>query len=252
IRRSSYRFVHGHEFGAVGKGRLDLDFVDHLGDAVHDLAARDHMRALLHQLGDRAPVARPFEDEIRDQRHRLRMVELDAAFEPAPRHHGGHGDQQLVLFARGEIHARLVQWTQQCGSLPPRNVATSAMRSCRKAAPSAAHSRATAIPFQAEVPTSPRNREASARSGSIVSAPPGTISTVAMPAPPLATPASWSFSAMGPSSRTLSAKTSTPPRRIRHRSNRNPCLTASPMPVRPNTTPWGNTRGAAAPQQLGC
>ena len=63
-----------------------------------------HVGALLHQLGDGAAVARAFENEIGNQRHGLRMVELDAALEPAPRHHRGHSDQELVFFARREVH----------------------------------------------------------------------------------------------------------------------------------------------------
>ena len=69
---SADRVVHGDQLGAVGKGRLDLNVVDHLGDAVHDLGARDHMGAGFHQVGDAAAVARAFQDEIGDQRHRLR------------------------------------------------------------------------------------------------------------------------------------------------------------------------------------
>ena len=36
---SADRLVDGDELGAVGEGRLDLDVVDHLGDALHDLVA---------------------------------------------------------------------------------------------------------------------------------------------------------------------------------------------------------------------
>ena len=37
--------MHGYQLGAVGKCRLDLDVVDHLGDAVHALGAGDDLRA---------------------------------------------------------------------------------------------------------------------------------------------------------------------------------------------------------------
>src|SRR3546814_9129006 len=40
------RVVHGHQLGAVGEGRLDLDLVDHLGDAVHHLGAGQHGAAV--------------------------------------------------------------------------------------------------------------------------------------------------------------------------------------------------------------
>ena len=43
--------MDGDELCAVRKGRLDLDVVDHLGDAVHYLRAREHVGAGLHQLG---------------------------------------------------------------------------------------------------------------------------------------------------------------------------------------------------------
>ena len=77
--------MHGDELGAVGKSRLDLDVVDHRGDAVHHLIGGDHMRARLHQLGHGAAVARALDDEIGDERHRLGMIELHAAFEPPAR-----------------------------------------------------------------------------------------------------------------------------------------------------------------------
>ena len=63
-------------------------------------ARREHMRAGFHQPGDGFAVARAFQDEIGNQRHGFRVIELDAALEPAARHHRGHGDQQLVFFAR--------------------------------------------------------------------------------------------------------------------------------------------------------
>ena len=37
--------MHGDELGAVGKRRLHLDVVDHLGDAVHHLRAHVLTRA---------------------------------------------------------------------------------------------------------------------------------------------------------------------------------------------------------------
>ena len=69
------------------------------------LRAGDDLGAGLHQFGDGAAVARALDDEIGDERDRLGMVELDAALQPAARHHGGHRDQQLVFFARRQIHA---------------------------------------------------------------------------------------------------------------------------------------------------
>src|SRR6478752_258459 len=77
--------MHGDELGPVWKGRLDLH--------------------VIHQLGDRTTVARTLDHEIGDERNGLRIVELDAALQPSPRHHGSHGDEQLVLFARRQVHA---------------------------------------------------------------------------------------------------------------------------------------------------
>ena len=101
--------MDGDELGAVGEGRLDLDVVDHRGDPVHHLVGGEHMRAGLHQFGDRAPVARPLDDEVGDQRDRLRVIELDAALEPPARHHRRHGDQKLVFFPGRQIHERASQ-----------------------------------------------------------------------------------------------------------------------------------------------
>ena len=58
--------------------------------------------APMHQFGHRAAVARAFDDEVGDDGDRLGMVELDAALQPAARHHGRHRDQELVLFAGGD------------------------------------------------------------------------------------------------------------------------------------------------------
>src|SRR6185437_14489414 len=87
---SADRIVHGDELGPVGERRFHLDVVDHFRNAGHHLRAREHMRAGLHELGDGPAVPRAFHDEIGDQRHRLRMIELDAALEPSARDHRRH------------------------------------------------------------------------------------------------------------------------------------------------------------------
>src|SRR5882757_186776 len=102
---SADRIVHGDELGAVGESGFDLDVVDHFGDAIHHLVAGEDVGALLHQLGDAFAVARAFQDEVADQRHRFRMVELDAAIEAAARHDRGHRNQQFVFFPRRQIHS---------------------------------------------------------------------------------------------------------------------------------------------------
>src|SRR5690242_18448773 len=233
---SADRIVHGDELGAVGKGRLDLDVVDHLGDAVHHLRARHHMRAFLHQLGDGFAVARAFQDEIGNQRNRLRVIELDAALEPPARHHGGNRDQQLVLLTRRQVHRRLsiIGYCNQSRGTGVPSAASSATRSRRSVMPSRATSRATAMPFQAEMAVSPL--KSSARTLASVASSPGAIKTVASAMPPLAAAGAASLPAMAPSSRTLSANSNRPPRRTRQRSLQCPSSIASPMAARPNST----------------
>jgi hypothetical protein len=97
--------MHGDEFCAVGKRRLDLDVVDHLGNAIHHLRPRQHLSASLHQFGDGAAVAGALDDEVGDDGNRFGVVELDAPLEAAARHHGRHRDQELVFFAGRQIHA---------------------------------------------------------------------------------------------------------------------------------------------------
>mgnify|MGYP003449998008 CR=1 FL=1 len=79
---------------------------EHLGDVrqVDEVLGLDE-RDVVHQLGDGAAVAGALDDEVGDDGDRFGMVELDAALEPAPRHHCRHGNQKLVLFAGRQIHA---------------------------------------------------------------------------------------------------------------------------------------------------
>src|SRR6476646_3767176 len=233
---SADRVVHGDELGAVGEGRLDLDVVDHLGDAVHHLRSRQHMRALLHQLGDGFAVARAFQDEVGNQRHRLRVIELDAALEPSARHHGGDRDQQLVLLTRRQVHRRpfIMRYCNQSRGTDVPSAASSASRSRRNVMPSRATSRATAMPFQAEMAASPLN--STTRKAASVPSSPGAIKTVASAMPPLAAAGAASLPATAPSSRTLSANSSRPPRRTRQWSLQWPSCIASPMAARPNST----------------
>ena len=95
------RIVHGHQLGAVRKRGLDLDVVDHLGHPVHDVVRAQHPAALVHELGDRLAVARALDDGEADQRHRLRVVELEApGLAPLGQERGGR-QEQLVLLAWG-------------------------------------------------------------------------------------------------------------------------------------------------------
>ena len=113
---SADRFVHGHQLGAVGKGRLDLDVVDHLGDAFHHLIAGDDMRAGFHQVCDGASVAGTLDDIICNQRNGFRVVQLHAARQPLTGDLGRHGDHELVFLTRCQLHrfpricSRDVEW----------------------------------------------------------------------------------------------------------------------------------------------
>ena len=53
--------MHGDELSAVRERCYDLDFRNHLGDAVDHLVAGEHVRAGLHQVGHAVPAvaARP-------------------------------------------------------------------------------------------------------------------------------------------------------------------------------------------------
>src|SRR5262245_44488665 len=98
--------VNGDELGAVGKGRLDLDLGNHLGDTFHDLGALEQRRAPAHEILHAATVACAFEDRGADIGHGLGIVELQApALAPLGEQCGGK-DQQLVLLARRELHLR--------------------------------------------------------------------------------------------------------------------------------------------------
>ena len=99
--------VHSDELCAVRKCGFHLNVVDHVGDAVHHLISGDDMRACFHEFGDGAAIACAFHDEIADERDRFGIVELDAALQTLAGDHCGHGDEELVLLARCEIHGSL-------------------------------------------------------------------------------------------------------------------------------------------------
>src|SRR5277367_3511992 len=67
--------MHGHEFGAVGKCRLDLHFGNHLRYTLHDLVAFEQGPADTHEFGHGAPVTRTLENRCGDKGHRLGIIE---------------------------------------------------------------------------------------------------------------------------------------------------------------------------------
>ena len=109
--------MDGDELGAVREGGLDLDVVEHLGDALHDVVATEHLATADHQLGHGAPVAGTLEQVVGDHRDGLGVVQPQAARLPAARQLGGIGDQQPVLFVRGQTHsARYCHGARQLSS----------------------------------------------------------------------------------------------------------------------------------------
>ena len=96
--------MDGDQLGTIRECRFDLDVVNHFGNARHHLVSGQDLRARLHQLCHGATIAGALDNEIGNDGNRLGMVELDAALEPSPRHHGRHRNQKLVLFAGRQIH----------------------------------------------------------------------------------------------------------------------------------------------------
>ena len=75
---------------------------DHLGHAVHHLAAAEQLLAEIHQLGDRAAVADQLEQLRRDQRDRLGIVEPQAAREPLLREERRPGGGSSLSISCGD------------------------------------------------------------------------------------------------------------------------------------------------------
>ena len=113
----------------------------------------DDMRARRHQVGHRAAVARALDHEIRDQRDRLGVVQLDAARQPPARHHRGKADQQLVLFAGGQVH-RHPHICQTRGKGGPRNTFSTAATARLTGRRSGPAMRTTSLPFHADAAAS--------------------------------------------------------------------------------------------------
>ena len=58
MTRLTYRAVNGDKVGIIGKRGLDLNGMDHFGNARHALICRNHMAARICQIGDSAAIAR--------------------------------------------------------------------------------------------------------------------------------------------------------------------------------------------------
>src|SRR4051812_22638603 len=107
--------VNGDELGSVRERAFDLNLGNHVGDAVHHRVDGEDRRTEAHDLGDRPTVANELEDLRGDERDRLGMIQLEAAAATLPRQLAGRKDQQLVDFARRQVHARLRKRESYCG-----------------------------------------------------------------------------------------------------------------------------------------
>src|SRR5215468_12759790 len=92
------------ELGAVRKRAFHLDLADHLAYAFHHAVQRENRRPDAHDLGNRSSVADQFEDFRGDQRNRFRMIEPEPAGAPPSRELAGAEDEELVDFARYQMH----------------------------------------------------------------------------------------------------------------------------------------------------
>ena len=96
--------MNGYQLSSIRKGRLYLYIVNHLGNAVHTLVSRNHMRAGFHQVSHRFAVTRTFNNKVGDQRHRLGVIQLHPTRQPFARDHGRNTDKKLVLFSWCQFH----------------------------------------------------------------------------------------------------------------------------------------------------
>jgi hypothetical protein len=101
--------MHGDQFRAVGKGRLDLHFRDHLADAVHYVVARQHGTAKAHDLGDALALARQFQQMARNQCDGFGVVQFQAALFARAGELGGDEDQQFIALLRRQVHGRFAE-----------------------------------------------------------------------------------------------------------------------------------------------
>src|SRR5574337_611659 len=92
--------VDGDQLGPIRERGFNLDLVDHLSHAIHDVLSREDLAPGLHQLGDRLPVPGPLHgDEVEARRARLADALL---FEPP-----GSRIDVFTRSRRGIIETRL-------------------------------------------------------------------------------------------------------------------------------------------------
>lgn len=96
--------MDGDQLRTVREGRLHLNVLDHLRDAVHHLGPREQMPARVHDVADRLTGARLLEDVHRQQRHRLGVVQKQPRVAAPLRHVGSHMDKQPLLLMGSQMH----------------------------------------------------------------------------------------------------------------------------------------------------
>ena len=96
--------VHGDQLGAVGEGALDLHLGDELGDAGQHLRPAEHPPAQVHQLGHAPAVADELEELRGDERHRLRVVQPQAAGQALLGENARAVKDELVDVTRRQMH----------------------------------------------------------------------------------------------------------------------------------------------------
>ena len=167
------------------------------------------------------------------------MVQLHAALQPAPRDHRGHGDQQLVLLARRQVHALSPQHSQTRGSGRP---SRSTCQCRHDRARAALHRRrpamrATSMPSQALAPASAASASAVAhRSQPRLGIRRDMHQRRDRARAAARSPARCSSAPTSPSSRIASCSSSRPPRRTSDQIAQPRRLArVSPIAARPNT-----------------
>src|SRR5262249_10575202 len=108
ITTSPDGLVDGHELRAVGKRAFHLDLTDHLAHSFHHRLEREDCRADAHDLGGRLAVANELEKFSGDQRHRLRMIQFQAAGASSSGELAGSEDDELVDLAWRQTHGSLL------------------------------------------------------------------------------------------------------------------------------------------------
>ena len=96
--------VDGDEFGAIRKSCLDLDIMNHFGNAFHDIIASQQRGSITHEHGDRLPIARAFQQCRCDEGHGLRMIQFQSPLTTPPGEIAGHDDEEFFLFTGRQMH----------------------------------------------------------------------------------------------------------------------------------------------------